>query len=102
MSLGQTTNERRYPVEYCSGKPGLDIHSCDYARFLRIGETFDPNMQCMYREETDPPVQCMRPADITEPELRVLRRAYATFINQGGADRTKRSFWEFVEENRLP
>lgn len=76
------------PLEECCGNPELRTCSCNYLRFPRKGERFDPA------------VQCMCPADMTQKESRRLKEMYVSLIDEGKAPKTKEGFWKFVEKNR--
>jgi len=76
------------PLESCFGNPDLNVSPCNYFRFPREDENFDPA------------VQCMCPADMTKKEARELRMKYSSLITDGLAKKTKEGFWEFVSKNR--
>lgn len=75
------------PLESCLGNRDLGIVPCNYFRFPRDGEAFEPA------------VQCMCPADMTKSESRRLKNEYSALISQGKANKTKEGFWEFVNKN---
>lgn len=75
------------PLEACFGNPEFGVVPCNYFRFPKDDEKFDPA------------VQCMCPPDMTKSESRKLKNMYADLIKQGKADKTKEGFWEFVNRN---
>ncbi|MBS3154998.1 hypothetical protein J4404_00695 [Candidatus Woesearchaeota archaeon] len=75
------------PLESCLGNPELDIRSCNYIRFPKENEEFNPA------------IQCMCPADMIKSESRKLKEMYSDLIDQGKADKTKEGFQEFVRLN---
>lgn len=75
------------PLESCLGNLEQGICSCNYFRFPRDNEKFDPA------------IQCMCPADITKEESRKLKMEYASLISQRKADKSLEGFWEFVNKN---
>ncbi len=75
-------------LEGCLGNPELGTPSCNYIRFPRGNEKFDPA------------VQCMCSADMTKTESRALKHRYSDLISQGKADKTKKGFWKFVNGQR--
>ena len=77
-------------LEACFGNPELGVVPCNYFRFPKDGEEFNPA------------VQCMCPADMTKAESRKLRKEYTSLIDQKKADKSKKGFWEFVNKNYTP
>jgi hypothetical protein len=75
------------PLEGCLGNQDVGTRPCNYFRFPKDGEKFDPA------------VQCMCPADMTRDESRRLRESYLHLIRQGKAPGTKEGFWKFVAEH---
>ena len=76
------------PLVGCLGDPELGVVSCNFFKFPKNGEKFDPAVQC----------QC--PADMTKEKYRELKKEYAGLIDKGEVIGTKKDFWRFVREKR--
>ncbi len=74
-------------LESCLGNPEYGVPQCNYFRFPKEGETFDPAVQC----------QC--PADITKAESRALKRGFLELVDKRELEKTKEAFWKYVSEN---
>ena len=77
-------------LEACFGNPEEGVVPCNYFRFPKEGEKFDPVVQC----------QC--PSDITKAESRELKKGFLESVAKGKLEKTKESFWKYVSENYKP
>ena len=75
-------------LEACVGNPDFGVVPCNFLRFPKSGEKFDPAVQC----------QC--PANMTRGAYGKLKRAYSKLISENKAEKTKEGFWKFVSQQR--
>ena len=75
------------PLEACLGNPEQSVGACNYFRFPKDGENFNPA------------VQCMCPSDMIKAESRKLKQAFSKLIDLEKATGTKENFWKFVNRN---
>tara|TARA_Y100000310_G_C20648966_1_gene798278 strand:- start:1683 stop:2012 length:330 start_codon:yes stop_codon:yes gene_type:complete len=74
-------------LEACFGNPEIGVCGCNYFRFPKDNEEFDPA------------IQCMCPADMTKEESRALKKGFLELVDAGKVKGTKGNFWEYVSEN---
>ena len=77
-------------LEGCLGNPEEGTVPCNYFRFPKKDEKFEPAVQC----------QC--PSNITKAKSRALKDGFLELVSKGKLKKTKEAFWKYVDENYRP